>query len=56
MSTTDKRPGSKLGVIAAATGERPKLGTREIVALGVSREYVRKLASRDQLERVGRGV
>lgn len=37
-------------------GDSGILATREIVALGVSREYARRLASSGQIERVGRGL
>jgi predicted transcriptional regulator of viral defense system len=56
MSTAEHSGPSKLEVIAAAMDERGILRTKEIVSLGISREYVRKLASRGVIERVQHGI
>jgi len=55
MSPSQWPSQSKLSLITSAMGVRGILGTKEIVALGISREYARKLASRGLIERVGRG-
>lgn len=55
MSTRNQHE-TKLEKIQAALAERGVMQTRDLVALGVSREYLRKLTLQGALERIGRGL
>lgn len=55
MSTGNQHE-TKLEKIHTALTDRGVMQTRDLVALGVSREYLRKLTLRGELERIGRGL
>jgi predicted transcriptional regulator of viral defense system len=48
--------GSKSERMVAALRQTSVMRSRDIIALGVSREYLRKLCDRGTIERVGRGL
>jgi hypothetical protein len=57
MST--RRPpnnGRKAELVVAALRQTSVMRSRDLVTLGVSREYLRKLCDRGKVERVGRGL
>ncbi|HUW13889.1 MAG TPA: type IV toxin-antitoxin system AbiEi family antitoxin domain-containing protein [Anaerolineae bacterium] len=57
MSTHDQdNNGSKSERVVAALRDTSVMRSRDLMALGVSREYLRKLRDRGTIERVGRGL
>jgi len=54
--STQKTPVSKLALVQEALRGTAALRTRDLTALGVSREYLRQLCERGVIERVGRGL
>lgn len=54
--STKNQSATKFDKVRATLAERGVMQAHELIALGISREYLRKLTEQGVLERVGRGI